>query len=115
MWLEGNMMPGVEGTSGESGPVARDIYIHELTSVSQVKSEMGFFSEVQTPMIAKVKSGKDGNFSIELPAGTYSLFVMEEQGLFANRFDGSNNINPVEVKEGQVTEIMIEIDYKAAY
>lgn len=120
-WLEGNLMPTIseepqEDTGEQQGePVQRELHIYELTTMDEAKMEGTFFSNIQTPLVKKVESNKDGYFQVSLPAGRYSVFVQEEQGLFASTFDGEGNINPVEVKEGEVTKMSIKINYKAAY
>jgi hypothetical protein len=51
-----------------------------------------------------------------LPEGQYSIFVWEDgKGLYANGFDGQNNIFPVTVQKGKVEPITITVDYMAAY
>ena len=77
--------------------------------------ENGFFKDIQTPLVTKVLSKPDGSFKLRLPPGKYSVFVKEEDGLFANLFDKNNAINPVTVKEKQYSWLPINVDYKAAY
>lgn len=120
-WLEGNLMPTIgeepetddEKRKGE--PVQRELHIYELTTMDEATAEGTFFYDIQSPLVKTVESDKDGYFQVELPAGRYSVFVQEEEGLFANIFDGEGNINPVEIKNDEVTKITIEINYKAAY
>ena len=120
-WLEGNLMPtiGEEGESTEKDhkgkPVQREIHIYELTSMDEATSNGTFFSNLKTELVKTVETNKEGEFIVELPVGRYSVFVQEEQGLFANSFDGEGHINPVEVKEGEVSKIVIQINYKAVY
>jgi hypothetical protein len=47
---------------------------------------------------------------VKLAPGTYSVFVQEPEGLFANLFQ-QNRINPVVVKSRQYTWISITIEY----
>lgn len=120
-WLEGNLMPtiGEEGESNEKDykgkPVQREIHIYELTSMDEATSNGTFFSNLKTELVKTVETNKEGEFIVELPVGRYSVFVQEEQGLFANSFDGEGHINPIEVKEGEVTKIVIQVNYKAVY
>jgi hypothetical protein len=112
----GNHMPGPgKSFSPPRNPVAREIQVYPLTNLSQVKTRGSFFIQLPTKPVASVKSGQDGTFRLFLPPGKYSLLSKEAQGLFANRFDGENNIFPVEVKPGQVTPVEFIIDYKASY
>ncbi len=122
IWLEGNLMPTIKEESDtitssltQGKPVERYIAIYKLTHRDQTVQEDGFYKEVGTTLIKKILSDEEGNFGTQLDTGRYSLFVEEPQGLFANRFDGNGNINPVEVKKDKVTEVTLKIDYKAAY
>lgn len=120
-WLEGNLMPTIgedvqqneKDYKGE--PVQREIHIYELTSMDEATAEGTFFKNIQTDLVKTVETNEEGEFIVELPVGRYSVFVQEDQGLFANSFDGEGHINPVEIKEGELTKITIQINYKAAY
>lgn len=121
IWLEGNMMPTVTEDnstikSREEKPIERTVYIYELTSGEQVEEiESGFYTNIETKLVKKVKTGKDGHFQAALKPGQYSLLVKEPQGLYANLYDGKGNINPVTVKKDSVSRIIIKVDYKAVY
>ena len=121
VWLEGNLMPRIveEGdttkTLHQGKPVERYICIYELTHRDQTVQENGFYKEIETRLVKKILSDQEGNFAVPLDTGRYSLFVEEPQGLFANYYDGEGNIHPVEVKKGEVAQVILKIDYKAAY
>jgi hypothetical protein len=116
-FLEGDFMPMCP--SGTITPVVREIRVHSLTHRDDVVDGPNpyapFYSEIHTDLIATIYSGTDGFFEVQLPPGQYSLFVVEDTLFYANRFDGTGHINPVEVLENEVTEILFEIDYEAAY
>lgn len=80
--------------------------------MKQAESDGGFFVTVDTQLVAKVRSGRNGFFQIELDPGTYSVFAVEDGRLFANHFDGQGNIYPVTVQAGQVSSIRFDIDYE---
>lgn len=118
IWLEGNLMPTIGDTNTkarEGRPVVREIHVYKLINVKETQSQDGFFTKIKGNLIKKSLSDESGHFSIQLPIGEYSIFIKEEQGLYANLFDGSNNINPVVVNKDKVTEITIKVDYKAMY
>ena len=74
------------------------------------------YKAVNSKLVGKVKSNKDGIFNVEIAPGTYSVLVLEEDiGFFANIMDGENNLNPVTVEADKFTDIQILIDYKAYY
>ncbi len=116
-YMEGNFMPVCP--SGTVTAVAREIRIHVLTHMDDVTegpiAYAPFYSEINTDLVATVWSGSDGFFEVELPPGEYSLFVVEDTLFYANRFDGLGHINPVEVLENEVAEILFEINYEASY
>lgn len=121
IWFEGDMMPTINDEPDvnrkrfKGEPVQRVLHIHQLTTMDEATSEGPFFKDIKTELVATVETNEEGEFSISLPTGQYSVFVVEEEGLFANLFDGEGYINPVEVKEGEITPMKIEVNYKAAY
>lgn len=116
LWREGNFMPTINGNNeNRSVGVSREIFIYELTKTSEATKKDDFFSDVKTKLVATTTSNPNGTFKTALPTGTYSIFTKEEGGLFANIFDGENNIFPVTVDSQRVTELTIIVDYKAAY
>jgi hypothetical protein len=118
LFREGNWMPGPDMNPEQKGSgVQRDVYIYELTKMSQTtpNEERVFFSDIKTKFIKKITSSPDGCFKVSLPVGRYSLFVVEEGKLYANRFDGEMHIFPVLVEEGNLTHVQFIIDHKATY
>ncbi|MFH1313723.1 MAG: hypothetical protein ABIJ00_10935 [Candidatus Eisenbacteria bacterium] len=45
----------------------------------------------------------------------YSVLAVEDSLFYANGFDGSANIYPVQVRVNEATEIRFDIDYRAAF
>ena len=102
--------------TGEVTAVTREIRIHELTRYDDVEIEdFVFYYNIQTELIASVWSDSLGFFEVELEPGTYSIFVVENDMLYANSWDVQGYIFPVDVWEGEVTGIQINIDYLATY
>jgi hypothetical protein len=115
LWFEGNQMPGFDREPDPGKGIAREIHIYELTKQSQASASDMFFDKIQTKRIAIAKSDDEGFFNISLAPGSYSVFVKEESGLFANLFDGDNHIYPVVVEAGKYNELVISVNYQAAY
>lgn len=111
----GNQMPGPDRVSNVPQGIVREVYIFEATTLDQVISENGFFKKVNTKLLKKITTKKDGSFRISLPPSTYSIFIKEPDGLWANSFDGQGRINPIVVNTGEFTSVSINVNYQAAY
>ncbi|MFT2007082.1 carboxypeptidase regulatory-like domain-containing protein [Pontibacter sp. 13R65] len=117
LWVSGNQMPSpdVPRSSGKKG-IQRQVFIYQLTKGAQATTTDGVFhTKIQTNLVTQVVTDANGYFAVSLEPGRYSIFTKEEQGLFANLFDGENNIYPVEVKQGEVTQVEFLINYNATY
>ena len=120
-WLEGNLMPTIGDTTYQKRaagrPAQRTVFIYEATKREQAElANIGsFYSEVNTHLIKKIKTDESGNFKVILAPGKYSIFIQEEEGLFANIFDGQGIISPATVEIGKFTDIIIKVNYKAFY
>ena len=119
MWLEGNMMPSYgekkKAVENNGKPVVREIYFCQPTKMNELENDGTIFQDVAERMFRVVSSDENGKYSINLPVGKYSVFTKEKTGFFANSFDGEGNINVVEVKEGEMTELDIQINYAATF
>lgn len=119
-WLEGNQMPMVTETGkpdpkAKPKPIQRKVRVYPLVKFADLKLEDGLFTMIAEKPLAEVESDEKGNFSISLSPGRYSVFIVEEAGLFANVFDGDGNVNPVTVKENEWTLLDVVVNYKAVY
>ncbi|RYY29665.1 MAG: carboxypeptidase regulatory-like domain-containing protein [Sphingobacteriaceae bacterium] len=112
---QGNQMPGPGRTLSAGQPVARQVWVYQLTNVSQAQSSGTVFTGIKTALVAKARSNAKGNFKLSLPVGKYSVFVLEKEGLYANYFDGKGSINPVEVVKDSVTHKTIYLTNKAFF
>ncbi len=121
LFWEGDFMPG--STTGTKTPVVRAIYIHEATTFDQVTETepySTFYSYVDTPLVQIVYSDENGYFQAQLEPGKYSIFVDEDRGLYANKFErdiatGTDTIFPVTVTEDDVGTLNIDIQYASSY
>ncbi|MBI5233056.1 MAG: Ig-like domain-containing protein [Deltaproteobacteria bacterium] len=109
---EGDFMPVIP--SGTITPVVREIFIHKVTTAN-VSGTGPFFASVPTELVAKVSSDATGFYQAELAVGTYSVFVKEGASFYANILGGQGQIQPVEVLSNTVTELQIDITYKASF
>ncbi len=122
VWLEGNLMPTIGDntnmkTKYEGTLIQRTILIYEAVKGRDTESgsSPSFYTSVKSKLIRKIKTDESGLFKAKLNPGKYSIFVLEEAGLFANVFDGEGFINPVTVEAGKFTDVVIKVNYKAVY
>jgi hypothetical protein len=116
LWYEGDLMPGMDKKPVEGLPIQREIHIYELTNLNQAKiREDYFYYELETRLVQKVTSNEEGKFIVALDPGTYSLFVKEPKGLFANKFDQNGHLNPITIQPNELITLRIRVDYQAAY
>ncbi len=116
VWKSGNLMPSPDREMPNAKPIQRELFVYELTNISQATLQNGFYTAIAKSKIKSVKSNAEGKFCLDLPEGEYSLFVKEgDKGLYANSFDGKGNIFPVKVSKCKVSLIVFTVDYQAAY
>jgi len=117
---EGDFMPLVpeQSQDGIITYVAREICVFEKTTFDDVEyaseNNMCFYNKINTKLITKAKSDENGNYSIGLPPGEYSIFVKENDTYYAN---GTTNeyIWLVTVEENDYSEYDIKITYAAYF
>ena len=113
----GNRMPDPDNPVSTPKGIKTKLYIYELTNISQVSRQgmSAFYTQVPTRRIKEIETDEDGSFKVKLKPGRYSLFVKKDQLFYASVFDGQNNIHPVEVKKGKMTEEVFKVNYNAVY
>jgi len=115
--VSGNQMPSPDIKPAAPKGIKGSLYIYELTNTSQASRKEGssFYTSVTTRLFKKIQTNSKGYFNVQLPPGKYSIFIKKDTVLYANRFDGKNNIAPVEVKAGKMTRVDLKMDYDAVY
>lgn len=116
LWVEGNQMPGINSEKRPAPKgVVREILFYEAVKMSEASGDGSLYHDVPAKLVGTATSNEEGKFTIQLPPGTYSVFTKEQDGLFANLYDGEGFINPVEVKKGEMADLTIKVNYQAAY
>lgn len=129
---EGNFMPTVhsdriadriidifKSRGGTITPVVREIFITRVITLKDMSDSdvgqprAGFFSVIPAKIVATTSSDKKGFYQLELPPGTYSLFVKEDNAFYANNSDGEGRITAFEVLPQAVTRMPINLTYKS--
>ena len=110
----GDFMPGASSEHGERY-VRREIYVYEYTLPSQMTFTTPYWNAwevtpetMPTRLIAKTKSSKNGFYQIQLPAGKYSIFVLDRGMLNYSRgymgMENDGGMNPITINPGEVRE-----------
>ncbi len=117
--MEGNCMPGFPPPTNTCThcPAKRTVKIYAYTTTSQATPDPGspvFFNSFSTPLIAQVNAEDDGFFQINIPAGNYTVVVVENGKLYASQTDGQGGLNPVTFNGGLLKKDLV-MTYKAAF
>jgi hypothetical protein len=91
-----------------------------LTNISQVVRQTAgspYYTAIHTRPVRSAATDTAGRFAIGLPPGQYSIFTKKGDLFYASRMDEKNNIAPVEVLPGKMTnlELRVESDHKPVY
>lgn len=113
----GNRMPSPERDLPKPKGLKTTVYLFEPTRIDQVVrvGQSPFYSSITTRQLGSVDTDEKGFFALELPAGSYSLFVKVNDLFYSNRFDMNNIIAPVVVDTGLVREVNIMVSAGATY
>ena len=116
--MEGNCMPAIPSSSNcKNCPVQRTVKIYPYTLLSHATRSGNsniFFDSFNTPLVAQVDTDENGFFQVDIPAGHYSIAVVENGKLYANSFDGQGGLNPVTLASGR-QNVNITMTYKAVF
>lgn len=109
----GDCMPMFNGPTDrcKSYPVSRTILIYNYTNLNQVEGWGPRYNSVNSRLVTKCNSDKDGFFQVSVNPGKYSIFILENDKFYANSLDGQGGINPVNVSTGNTSSIKIILDY----
>tara|TARA_Y100000310_G_C20274115_1_gene619411 strand:- start:145 stop:597 length:453 start_codon:yes stop_codon:yes gene_type:complete len=103
----GNCMPGAGGC--KTSYVSRTIYIREPATMEAMEIT---YLENKTTLIKTIESNNNGFYQVELPPGTYSIFVEDEGKEYCNSFGGRGEVCQITIETG-IKEYNIRIDHAA--
>ncbi|MCD4740406.1 DUF333 domain-containing protein [archaeon] len=109
--IQGNCMPGPElDPSCTTNPISTTIYIREPATTEDLENNT---SDYFITLIKQVESDENGYYEVELPSGTYSVFVDDNNEEYCNSFGGQGEACQITVEEETTTEYNIKIDHAA--
>ena len=117
--MEGNCMPPIapNSTTCTNCAVQRTIKIYQYTTLSNATPSANssvFYDSFNTALVAQVNTDSEGFFQVNLPAGNYTIAIVENGKLYANGFDGNGGISPFSYNSG-VQKINLTMTYKAVF
>ena len=114
-FMEGDCMPG-SPTTCKTCPVKRTIRIYQYTRLNQARPETstGFYDRFNTELVKEFASDDSGFFQLEIPAGDYTIIVVENGKLYSFGFDGQGGISPLTYAGGK-QKVNLTLTYKAAF
>ena len=118
LWLEGNQMPSIgQSKANKAIPISCTVYLCKPIKMNALSGNMPLFDELPKELIiASATTDRKGSFTIEAPAGSYSVLTSTpNRKYFANRSNGQGELMPITVQAGQLSEIEVKMDYLAVY
>lgn len=117
--VEGDCMPTVPACNSccRNCPVQRTVKIYQYTTLSNAVTSdpyKVFFDAFDTQLVAQVDTDENGFFQADIPAGNYSIAVVENGKLYANTRDAQGGLSPITFSSG-IKNANLTITYKAAF
>lgn len=115
--VRGNQMPSPDQPPAPPSGVKTILYIYELTNIKDVNREgvSAFYKSIPGEPVKEIETDEKGYFKVKLKPGIYSLFVKKGDLFYSSQFDEKNNIHPVEIRSGKMTEVDFKANYDAVY
>lgn len=113
----GNWMPieDPDPTTRGERPIVTEVYVYECTKRSdfdEVPKGTHFpIDGMPKPLVAKTRSEKNGFYQVTLKEGKYSVFILDEDKLYANGFDEEGNICPVIITKDSIVKLDLVLDH----
>lgn len=114
---KGNQMPSPDAPTSSPKNISTTVFVYEPTNITQVTKtdHAAFYTSISTKMVASVETDSAGVFILALPVGSYSIFVKQGKGFYANLFDTNNNIALFNVEADKLTTVKLTVSSKAAF
>lgn len=115
--VRGNQMPSPDQAPAAPKGFKTILYVYELTNIKDVNRQgsSAFYNSIPGTPVEEIETDDKGYFKIRLKPGIYSLFVKKGDLFYSSQFDEKNNIHPVEVRSGKMTEVDFKANYDAVY
>jgi hypothetical protein len=115
---EGNFMPMTDPntTKNQVKPGAgRKVRVFDAVKADSESARKIALGESGPSPVKEVVCNDEGEFTVNLKPGKYSVFVAEGTGWYANAFDGEGYQGAVTVEAGKLADLTIKITKKAVF
>lgn len=115
--VRGNQMPSPDLPNPAYPGFRTTVFFFEpaLQSNARKAGMDGVFYDVGTRLAGKADTDAQGNFSLRLKPGRYSVLIGRDTLFYANIIDGQGYLHPVEVRKGEPNRIGLRADWDAKY
>lgn len=118
-FVEGDCMPTVLTCNSccRNCPVQKTVKIYQYTTLSNAVTSdpyKVFFDTFNTRLVTQVDTDENGFFQAEIPEGNYSIVVVENGKLYANKRDGQGGLSPITISNG-IKNANLPMTYKATF
>jgi hypothetical protein len=115
-YLSGNCMPIIDPTTCTTCPQKKRIKIYALTNVTQATPQNmgGVYDSFSTNLITEVQTDNNGFFQTTIPAGQYTIAVVQDGKLHTFGFNTSGDISPFTVTGGK-QKLNLTLNYKVVF
>lgn len=115
--VRGNQMPSPDLPKPEYPGFRTTVFFFEPALQTNAKKAGmdGVFYDVGTRLAGKAETDAQGDFSLRLKPGRYSVLIGKDTLFYANIIDGQGYLHPVEVKKGERNRIGLRADWDAKY
>jgi hypothetical protein len=119
--LEGDCMPTVPPRNSPcltNRPVQRTVKVFQYTTlgdaVISIPHSDGFFDSFNTSLVTQIDADESGFFQADLSPGHYSIAIVENGKLYANKTDAQGGLTPISFSSG-IRNVNLTMAYKISY
>lgn len=116
----GDWMPcaGCSNPNRGERAIVREVYVYEYTRIADLDSATRYdysdlipIDRMPKRLVGSTVSDEEGFYEIALPAGNYSIFLIENGRVYWVGGDSYGGMEPVTVKAGEVTLRNVLLDH----
>ena len=113
----GNWMPGANDPSAQEYPIKCEVAVFDSINIHDLQGywmDRVAISDLNIHEIARTSTNNKGIYQLEIPAGKYSIALVDGDTLLRRSLSGSDGygwMEPLELFDGELRERNIVLDY----